>query len=368
MPHDAVTLNPSLRVTLLTSWSRTGLAGSGVVTSVTSVRDGLASAGVMADVISFPGQQRRYLPTTLQRIAFNYRLAPGRFHHAGLVFGFDFDGFAVARRLPCPLLQINGGILADILRFEHGLPRRLLHWQSRLEGRAARAATAVITPSRYAASVIQAAYAVPARKIHVLPFGIDLAQWTPPAAARPLGGRDPVILCVAKLYPRKNVPRLLEAFSLVAEALPQARLEIAGDGLQLKELHARVACHPARSHIVLHGAIPHDSLPELFHRARVFCLPSLHETFGFAFLEAMAAGLPVVALSQTAVPEMVLDGRTGLLARTDSAPELAALLIRLLQEPVLAQQLGAGGRQRAAVYSLSRSGRWWREVVEQYHR
>lgn len=354
-------------MTLLTSWNRTGLAGSGVVTSVSSVRHCLAATGVDTHTISFQQEQTGYLRTILQRIAFNYRLDPDGFHDTPLVFGFDYDGFAVARRLPCPLVQVNGGILADILPFETGLPRQLLRWQARLEARAARAAAAVIAPSRYTASVIQATYEIPATRIHVLPFGIDPAPWSPPAQCPP-ADRAPVVLCVAKLYPRKNVSLLLAAFELVAAAIPQARLEIAGDGPQLPEITARVSRHPARGSITLHGGVPRDSLPQVYHQARVFCLPSRHETFGFAFLEAMAAGLPVVALATTAVPEMVLDGETGLLSRTDSAAELAALLIRLLSDDALVRRLGEGGRRRAAGYSFPRVGSLWRELVERYGR
>jgi glycosyltransferase involved in cell wall biosynthesis len=355
-------------VTLLTSWCRTGLAGSGVVTSVDSVSRCLAAADVEVDILSSDRERKGYLATLLKRYKFNYRLSPARFASTDLLLSFDFDGFSFADRLPCPLLQVNGGVLADIVRFERGVIRLLLRWQARLEGKTARLASAVITPSRYAAQIVSTMYSVPSTRIHVIPFGIDTPAWAPPPPTPPLGERPPMILCVAKLYPRKNVLRLVQAFTRVAEVIPRARLEIVGDGLQYPALRSGVSSHPARERIILHGAVPHHTLPAFYHRATVFCLPSLHETFGFAYLEAMAAGLPVVAWRGTAVPEIVQDGTTGLLAREDSPEELAALLIRVLRERELACRLGENGRRRAGTYSFPDTGQGWRKVVEDYCR
>jgi glycosyltransferase involved in cell wall biosynthesis len=323
---------------------------------------------VDTDIHSSTCDQGSYFNTVLHRFAFNCRLSPKWFQDTDLVLAFDFDGFALAGRLPCPFLQVNGGVLADIIRFEHGLPRILLRGQARLEGRAARRAAGVITPSRYAAEVVRSFYCVPSSRIHVVPFGIDLQHWSPPMTARPLEERPPVILCVARLYPRKNVLCLLRAFTQVAQAIPEARLEIAGDGLQWSSIRSEISRHPACERILLRGQVPRRQLPGLYHGAKVFCLPSRHETFGFVFLEAMAAGLPVVALQRTAVPEMVLDGRTGLLAGEDSPEELASLLIRVLRETGLARQLGEKGRQRAETFGWNRTGPLWREVIEDYCR
>jgi glycosyltransferase involved in cell wall biosynthesis len=254
-------------------------------------------------------------------------------------------------------------VLAEIVRFERGAVRWTLAQLAALEGRAARRAAAVVTPSRYAADTVARLYGVPPARIEVIPFGIDLAGWD--AAVRGMAPPEPAaptVLCVARLYPRKGIDLLLEAFAQVVRKVPDARLEIVGAGLLDRWLTAAIAAHPARERIAWHGDQPPDALPAFYRRASVFCLPSRHETFGFAFLEAMASGLPVVALHTTAVPEMVRDGETGRLARREDPAELAALLAQLLRDPAEAQSLGAAGRARAAGYSWRFTAQFLQEL------
>ena len=85
--------------------------------------------------------------------------------------------------------------------------------------------------------------------------------------------------------------------------------------------------------------------------ASAFCLPSVQEGFGIVFLEAMAAELPVVACRIAAMPEVVLDGTTGLLVAPRDPGALAEALERLIREPVLARRLGQEGRRRALGFS-----------------
>ena len=138
--------------------------------------------------------------------------------------------------------------------------------------------------------------------------------------------------------------------------MPAARLEIVGAGLLDRWLAGAIAAHPGRDRIAWHGDQPPVALPKFYHRAAVFCLPSRHETFGFALLEAMASARPVVALGVTAVPELVGHGETGLLARREDPEELGALLVRLLRNPAEARALGAAGRVHAEGYSWARTG------------
>lgn len=348
-----------MRVTLLTSWCLEGVAGSGVVTSILGVRDALRARGHAVGVIAAEGESTNYLAQGVRRIAFNHRLSPLRIGSPQLVAGFDFDGFALPARRPWPFVHVNGGVLADILPFERGLTRWMLRELAGLERRAARAATVVVTPSRYAADAVMRHYGVAARKIRVVPFGIEAADWHSSIVPDP---DPPVVLAVARLYPRKGIRLLLEAFARVAASCPAVRLEIAGDGLLRPEIEARIRRHPAAGRITLHGQVERASLPALYRRASVFCLPSRHETFGFAFLEAMAAGRPVVALGTTAVPEMVIHGETGLLAADDDPDRLAALLGRLLDDPAECARLGAGARQRAREYTWERTGEQLEDV------
>ena len=88
-------------------------------------------------------------------------------------------------------------------------------------------------------------------------------------------------------------------------------------------------------------------MPAVYARGTVGVLPSLEEAFGLPLAEAMASGLPTVATRVGGMPELVVDGETGLLVPPDDAGALADALVRLLEDPALASRLGAGGRARA---------------------
>jgi len=345
----------SVRVVLLTSWHAAGTAGSGVAASVRGCRDALRAVGEDVRVVCPERDRAGYIRNAVARIAFNHRLRPLDLAGAAVVAGFDFDGFALPRGGP-PLVQVNGGVLADIVRFERGPVRWTLVQLAQLEGRTARRAAVVVAPSRFAAATVARLYGVPAGRIEVVPFGIDLADWDLKLqAALPAEANEPVILCVARLYPRKGLDLLLAAFAHVIREVPAARLENVGAGLLDRWLAAAIAAHPGRGRIAWYGDQPPDALPTFYRRAAVFCLPSRHETFGFAFLEAMASARPVVSLDTTAIPEMVRDGETGLLARREDPGELGALLVRLLRDPAEARVLGAAGRVRAAGFSWTQT-------------
>ena len=164
------------------------------------------------------------------------------------------------------------------------------------------------------------------------------------AATRPDG--PPAIGTVGRLEPVKGLETLLEAFSALAPAHPDLRLEIAGRGSCEPELRASAARMGLADRVDFLGW--REDVAALHARWRMFAQPSRHEGFGLAALEAMASGLPVVASATGGLPELVEDGRTGLLAPAGDATALARQLDRLLTDDRLRERLGAAGRQRAA--------------------
>ena len=244
------------------------------------------------------------------------------------------------------------GIIADELRNERGWVRALLSLQARWERRNAQRADLVLVTSRYSAEVAQREYGVPPERLAVVPEPVDLEVWDDQfwrAPRRPRGG--PVVLCVARMYPRKRLGDLLRAATILRARLPDVRVRIVGRGPEweaVSRLHVELGLDDG---VALLGDLSRERLAEEYVNASVFCLPSVQEGFGIAFLEAMAAELPVVACRIAAVPEVVLDGTTGLLVEPRAPAALAEAIERLVRGPELARRLGQEGRRRALGFS-----------------
>jgi glycosyltransferase involved in cell wall biosynthesis len=134
----------------------------------------------------------------------------------------------------------------------------------------------------------------------------------------------------------------------VLAAFPACKLVIVGDGEQGARVAAAVRARGLTSHVELAGSLPRPSAMARLAEADVFCLPSIYEGLPLAILEAMAAGLPVVATAVSGNPEAVEDGTTGVLVRPESADALAETLIALLADPERRRRMGEAARARVA--------------------
>lgn len=311
------------------------------------------------------------------RLSYNlrlpFRLDPGRFD---LVVGFDFDGCFLPRPGDPPFVVSLKGIAADEQRFESGVPKARLRAQAGLEAVSVARAAGVVVPSHYSAGWARRAYGAPPERTAVVPEGIDLGRWgldggrsgapgdgsatAPAGAGRGSTADSPLtVLSVARQYRRKDTAALVRAVArLVRDGLP-VRLLVVGGGPELERLR-RLAARSGLGHRArLPGELPSDAVTQAYRDADLFCLPSLQEGFGIAFLEAMAAGLPVVARRAGAAPEVVAHGETGLLCPPGSARDLARSLRCLVTSPGLRREMGARGRRRAARYG-------WAEVAGRF--
>jgi glycosyltransferase involved in cell wall biosynthesis len=196
---------------------------------------------------------------------------------------------------------------------------------------------------------------LPRHKLLTIHYGLDElpaepSERTPEELGVPPDA--PLVLAVGRLIAQKDHPTLLRAFARVHEEHPEARLAILGSGPLEQETRRLVA------HLGLDAAVilPGRQAPrEWLERAMVFAHSSAWEGFGIVLLEAMLAGLPVVATRISAVPEIVADGKTGILVEPADAEALAAAVVRLLGDPELARSLGHAGLSRAhAEFSVAR--------------
>jgi glycosyltransferase involved in cell wall biosynthesis len=164
---------------------------------------------------------------------------------------------------------------------------------------------------------------------------------------------EPRLAIVGRLIPIKGHDVLLAALARVREALPEATLEIAGDGPLDAELRATVARLGLTDAVSFLGRV--SPAAPVFERAAVVVVPSRGEGFGMVALEAMERGRPVVASDVGGLPEIVEDGVTGVVVPPDDPEALAAAVVELVRDPARAAALGAAGRERAlAAFSQDR--------------
>ncbi len=188
-----------------------------------------------------------------------------------------------------------------------------------------------------------------AAAIEIVPNGADVDVFAnaEPAALPP--GRK--LLFVGRLEPRKGFPVAVRAFGLLADAFPDLRLVVVGDGQDRGAIEILPPHHRARVDML--GKVTYEALPTYHNAADVFVSPATgSESFGIVLVEAMAAGLPLVASDIVGYREVARHECEGLLVQPSDPASLAAGVRRLLEDPDLANTLGARGAQRA------RSFRW----------
>jgi glycosyltransferase involved in cell wall biosynthesis len=282
------------------------------------------------------------------------------FPDTDLIVGFDLDGFLVPSSGVRRVAAIKG-VLADESRFERGPARVRLTIESFIEGLHVRHVDRILASSAYSAACIAKSYGVPAERIAVVPEPIDLDRWQEALDTAPeLPREGKAILCVAHLYPRKDVATLLAAMPRLSH---EVVLRVVGTGPELASLRRQAWEFRLGRRVEFLGHVAFDRLVAEYRRADVFCLPSRQEAFGIVFLEAMAAGLPIVAARAAAVPELVLDGACGILVPAASPHELAQALNRLLSSAEERRRMGEAGRRRAPLYDVSPVATRFLEVV-----
>ncbi|MHB2021015.1 MAG: glycosyltransferase family 4 protein [Candidatus Xenobia bacterium] len=185
----------------------------------------------------------------------------------------------------------------------------------------------------------------------VIPSGVDISRFQ---VERNPGERtawqipveSPLIGCVARLSPIKGVLDCVQAMSDV----PEAHLVVAGDGPQRREIQREIDERHLHDRIRLLGH--QEDVPQMLRALDLFVVPSRNEGMGRTAVEAMAAGLPVVASRVGGLTDVVHDGVTGVLVPPQNPAALAAGIRQILADPGRAEAMGAAGRQRAQEFSL----------------
>ncbi|MEV0589168.1 glycosyltransferase family 4 protein [Nonomuraea sp. NPDC050310] len=199
------------------------------------------------------------------------------------------------------------------------------------------------------ATTVSAAAAAPIRSVagrgvpvHVVSNGLDLSGWR---TLDPHEGPDVHIVAVGRLAPRKQPVRLLRLLREARARVPASvrlRATVIGDGPARGQMARYLAKHGMSGWVELPGRYSREQIAKVLAEADIFVAPAPRESFGIAALEARAAGLPVVARSQSGVADFVRHGEEGLLGRTFD--ELVDGVVRLARDPELRRTIAAHNR------------------------
>jgi colanic acid/amylovoran biosynthesis glycosyltransferase len=190
-------------------------------------------------------------------------------------------------------------------------------------------------------------------KIKVIYHGVSLQDFRP-------GGKEknglPTILSVAQFREKKGLPFLVEACRILKSEGQEFECCIIGDGPQRGLLEELIEKHNLHDTVRLEGIVFQERLRDYYRRADIFALPSVVASDGdrdgipVTLIEVMAMGLPVVSTFVSGIPELVQDGRTGLLVSPGDAMALADALLTLLRDEGLRRQMGQASRNRATTH------------------
>jgi glycosyltransferase involved in cell wall biosynthesis len=211
---------------------------------------------------------------------------------------------------------------------------------------------------------------LPAEKIVTILNGSDIERFdrahTPPADFRyrsNLADNDQVLLVAARLEPQKGHSVLVQALKLLRSEFPALRLVALGDGSLRGELETQVRALGLEGHVSMPGHC--SDIRDWMSAADICVLPSFAEGLPLFAIECLAAGRPMVATSVDGTPEIVIDGKTGILVPPGNPVALAEGIARLLRDRALAEQLGAAGaRWVRSRFTLTRQIRETEELYE----
>ncbi len=233
--------------------------------------------------------------------------------------------------------------------------RRLIQrWQRKLDGKIAVSLAAVKHIEKYFPGYY-----------NVIPNGVDVEHFERQAEQLTEfndGKRN--VLFVGRPEKRKGLKYLIRAFVGVQRAIPESRLIVVGAG-EFGRYESTVRKARLRD-VVFRSNVPFDDLPRYHHTAHVFCAPNTgFESQGIVLLEAMAAGLPIVASNIDGFAGVVTHGVEGLLVRPEDPQALADALIELLRDPERSRAMAERGRERAQYFSWDRVSQ---QVLSYYER
>ena len=260
---------------------------------------------------------------------------------------------------PCPTVitvhDLSFALFPEFFRGPNGMYLRLFTRS------ACRRAAKIIAVSENTRADVMRLYGVSGERVVAIPHGVSPAFHPRPAAQvaefrRTRGLPDHFILFVGTLEPRKNLVKLIEAFSNLTCRIPNTQLVlIGGKGWYYDQIFATIERMNLKDRVFLAGYVPNEDLPLWYNAADVFAFPSRYEGFGLPVLEAMACGTPTVTSTASSLPKVA--GDAALTVPPDDVDALSTALHRALTDGALRQELSSKGLARAATFTWEETAR-----------
>jgi glycosyltransferase involved in cell wall biosynthesis len=250
--------------------------------------------------------------------------------------------------------------------FSETIPLKYGAYMRYLLRQAVKRADRIISVSHHTRDDLIKILKVPSKKIVVIheapspifrPYAPDLVR---PILKKRYGIQKKYIYHLGNIEPRKNLIKLLEAFTLVCrEVGTDYQLVVSGQkGWLIRSLSRFLKTYPMREQVFFTGYVPLEDLPYLMNGAEIFVFPSLYEGFGLPVLEAMSCGTPVISSNRSSIPEIA--GSAGILVDPTDVQALADQIVYLLRNGEERRRLSRLGQEQAARFS-------WEEVARKTH-
>ncbi len=258
--------------------------------------------------------------------------------HSHVPFSMGFQAIRLSEQLGIPHVHTYHTLLKE---YRHYLPMPLRPTENAVKEFSmwfCNMTDAVIAPTdKIMEELIDYGVKVP---IHVLPTGIDVKNFQRPLKISIkekyfIPQNDRIVLFVGRIAKEKNINFLLEAFKKLNEKMENTTLMIVGDGPEKQEIIHKITHLGLREKVILTGYIPRDDVVEYYRQSDLFAFASVTETQGLVVLEALAAGLPVVAIAKEGIADVLVDGKGCLLIDDVSITPFVAKMEKILTEDAL---------------------------------
>jgi glycosyltransferase involved in cell wall biosynthesis len=207
--------------------------------------------------------------------------------------------------------------------------------------------------------------------LRIIPMGVDIGKFSSVKSSpvrKKYNIKGELVLSVGRRAEKKGVTYLITAMKEILHKFPKAGLMVVGDGPEKAALQSQASELGLADSVIFTGSIPKDKLPLYYKAADVFVLPSIvaksgdTEGLGVVLLEAMASGIPVVASNVGGVPDIVIEGKTGLLFPEKDPSAIAKAVVRVLGSREIAKKLSSGGSAHAKGFSWENVSSKFREL------